>query len=150
MYNVRIVNNDQDLQNCFAIRNEVFVVEQNVPVSDEWDGRDAECIHFLAVADEDGAPPLGTARLCERADGTGKIQRVAVRAASRKSGVGRLLMDAVEREAARRGIGTVCLAAQTASIDFYARLGYHAFGDVFDDAGIPHRNMEKKLGVSND
>lgn len=150
MYKVIIVNNAQDLQRCFAIRKEVFVVEQNVPEDDEWDDRDAECTHFLAIVEREPHHSVGTARLCEFEDGNAKIQRVAVLASERKSGVGRLLMNAVENEALRRGFNEVFLSAQTHSIDFYQRLGYQAFGEVFDDAGIPHRNMAKNLGATDE
>lgn len=148
MASISIVSNAQDLQRCFAIRRAVFVQEQNVPEEEEWDGRDAECTHFLAFSDATVPEPVGTARLCEYEDGSAKIQRVAVLSHARRAGVGRLLMTAVEQEAVRRGFDAVHLSAQTTSIPFYERLGYLAFGDVFDDAGIPHRNMEKKVGAS--
>ncbi len=33
------------------IRRRVFIDEQAVPPEEEWDGRDAECRHFLALDD---------------------------------------------------------------------------------------------------
>lgn len=141
-----IVTKAQDLNRCFAIRTEVFVREQNVPEHEEWDGRDDECTHFLAVAEEEPFQALGTARFCEFEDGTAKIQRVAVLPEARMRGIGRQLMVAAEQEARRCGFETVHLSAQVPSIPFYERLGYVAYGDVFDDAGIPHRNMHKDLG----
>jgi predicted GNAT family N-acyltransferase len=39
----------------------------------------------------------------------------------------------------------VVLSAQTYAVAFYERLGYTAYGEEFDDAGIPHRWMRKKL-----
>ena len=35
--------------------------------------------------------------------------------------------------------------AQTHALGFYERLGFVAFGDEFDDAGIPHRDMVLEL-----
>ncbi|RCV58738.1 hypothetical protein DEF24_12340 [Marinitenerispora sediminis] len=37
------------------------------------------------------------------------------------------------------------LHAQTHALDFYARLGYTAYGAEFMDAGIPHRHMRREL-----
>jgi predicted GNAT family N-acyltransferase len=39
----------------------------------------------------------------------------------------------------------VDLGAQTHAMGFYERLGYQAYGPVFDDAGIPHRSMRRSL-----
>ena len=36
-------------QRLAAIRREVFVVEQQVPAEEEWDGLDDEAHHFLAI-----------------------------------------------------------------------------------------------------
>jgi predicted GNAT family N-acyltransferase len=73
------------------------------------------------------------------------VERVAVLRPLRGSGLGRRLMDAVEAEAARRALPELLLHAQTAVIDFYTRLGWQAFGPEFDEAGIPHRKMRRRL-----
>nr|WP_255538814.1 GNAT family N-acetyltransferase [Polynucleobacter sp. Latsch14-2] len=31
--------------------------------------------------------------------------------------------------------------AQVLAIPFYEKLGFQAYGDIYDEAGIPHRNM---------
>ena len=64
-------------------------------------------------------------------------------AGARRAGVGRALMDALEAEALRRAWRPLRLHAQQAAIPFYEALGYRATGPVFDEAGIPHRRMEK-------
>lgn len=131
-----------DIEACKAVRREVFIVEQGVPEAEEWDGLDAECTHFLAVA---GTRPVGTARLRVTPGGEARAQRVAVLRARRGQDIGRMLMEAIEREAHDRGHAEVVLEAQVQAIPFYERLGYAAEGDVFLDAGIPHRRMRKRL-----
>ncbi|MDR9439720.1 MAG: GNAT family N-acetyltransferase [Halomonas sp.] len=116
------------------IRRIVFIEEQRVPQEEEWDGRDPECRHFLALHDN---LPLGTARLLPDAH----IGRVAVLAQTRGLGIGAALMRAAVEAARRDGHATVELAAQTHALAFYEHLGFMAFGDEFLDAGIPHRNM---------
>ncbi|CAM3450419.1 GNAT family N-acetyltransferase [Halomonas lysinitropha] len=120
------------------IRRRVFIEEQQVPQEEEWDGRDADCRHFLALHD---GTPLGTARLLPDAH----IGRVAVLAEARGLGIGVALMRAAIEAARRDGHARVELAAQTHALAFYEPLGFLAHGDEFLDAGIPHRNMHLVL-----
>lgn len=146
MPHVRIVKTQAELLRCLELRREVFIDEQRVPEEEEIDDKDDACVHFLALPSE-GSPlfeAFGTARLLP-AEGKAKAQRVAVRKVARRSGVGRAIMDALEEEARRRGFSEVVLGAQLSAIPFYERLGYEAYGEVFDDAGIPHRMMKKPL-----
>ncbi len=149
---VRVAVSEADLKSCFAVRSEVFVVEQSVPESVEYDAYDADAAHVLAV-DADGVP-LGTGRLLHGdaalaktggAQGVGSLGRLAVRKAARGLGVGVRLVRAIESEAARRGLTAVDLGAQTHALGFYEQLGYVAYGPEFQDAGIPHRAMRRPL-----
>ncbi|MFB6827070.1 GNAT family N-acetyltransferase [Streptomyces virginiae] len=148
---VRVAVSEEDLKSCFAVRSEVFVVEQSVPESIEYDAYDADAVHVLAV-DADGAP-LGTGRLLYGPVALGKtgdltvgsLGRLAVAKSARGLGVGVALVRAIEGEAARRGLAAVDLGAQTHALGFYERLGYVAYGPEFQDAGIPHRAMRRPL-----
>ena len=70
---------------------------------------------------------------------------MAVLAQWRGRGVGRLLLDALLHEAAERGAVRALLHAQVHAIGFYDRAGFITVGDEFDEAGIPHRKMERAL-----
>lgn len=142
MFTVTIATDPADRARCLALRRTVFIDEQGVPERDELDTLDDLCTHFLAF--DDGGHPIGTARL-RFIDGHAKAQRVAVLAAWRSRGVGRALMGAFEAFATRGGARDVVLSAQLSAVPFYERLGYRAFGPVYDDAGIPHRDMSKPL-----
>src|SRR5260370_716398 len=48
-FEVRHARSDE-LARCLAIRREVFVDEQGVPIEAEMDAHDAACTHFLALA----------------------------------------------------------------------------------------------------
>ena len=54
-------------------------------------------------------------------------------------------MDAVEETAEGLGYGELLLYAQTPIVGFYRELGYRTEGEMFEDAGIPHRSMRKQL-----
>ncbi|WP_226013065.1 GNAT family N-acetyltransferase [Halomicrobium salinisoli] len=133
---------EESLTPVLALRRAVFVEEQGVPEDRERDGRDDEAVHFLARVDGD---PVGTARLRRAGGATGKVERVAVLPAHRGDGWGRRLMTAVEDEARRRGLDRLRLHAQTSVEGFYRALDYETTSDVFEEAGIPHVEMEKRL-----
>jgi predicted GNAT family N-acyltransferase len=117
----------------------VFVREQGVPEELEWDGLDPACIHVLAWDDSGAA--IGTARLHPK----GKIGRMAVLKEWRGRGVGRAMLRALLEVASERGLTTVELGAQIQAIGFYEREGFRVSGDIFMDAGIPHRKMALDL-----
>lgn len=128
---------------CHAVRRIVFVGEQQVEAALEWDDLDELAEHFLARREDDGTP-VGTARL-RIAGGHAKAERVAVHATARKRGVGRLLMAALADRAREEGCDDVVLHAQLASLPFYEAVGYEAEGPVFEEAGIDHRKMRRRL-----
>ncbi|MGI5449300.1 GNAT family N-acetyltransferase [Streptomyces sp. CA-243310] len=150
-YQVRVASCDADLAACFAVRTEVFVVEQSVPESIEYDAYDAVAVHVLAEGPD--GEPLGTGRLLHGPEALGKtgapeigsLGRLAVAKSARGLGVGAALVRAIEAEAARSGLTAVDLGAQTHALAFYERLGYEAYGPEFQDAGIPHRSMRRHL-----
>ncbi|GAA3558458.1 GNAT family N-acetyltransferase [Streptomyces osmaniensis] len=151
-YAVRVADDPADREACFAVRKEVFVVEQGVPQEIEYDAHDADAVHVVAVR-EDGLP-LGTGRLlygeaaAARTDGdltVGSLGRLAVTQEARGLGVGAALVRAIEDAARARGLAAVDLHAQTHALGFYERLGYVAYGPEFPDAGMPHRAMRRAL-----
>jgi len=117
-----------------ALRHEVFVVEQGVPVELELDEYDAIAVHALAL---EGDTVVGTGRLLPDAH----IGRMAVRAAHRGRGVGAMLLTALVEAARRRGDPSVALAAQWHARGFYRAHGFQAEGEKFMDAGIEHISM---------
>ena len=121
------------------IRLEVFVEEQQVPLEEELDARDAHCLHAIAY-DTDGQP-MGTGRLLP----DGHIGRMAVCKAWRGQGVGSMLLTALMDAARQRGDAEVVLDAQLHARPFYARHGFVEEGDTFMDAGIPHRVMRLRF-----
>ena len=130
-----------DFADLRAVREPVFVVEQQVPIEEEWDDLDPQCRHENA---RDAANrPIGTGRLTPER----KIGRMAVLAEWRGKGVGDALMEALMDEARALGWPEISLNSQTHAMPFYARHGFEAFGDEFMEAGIPHRKMRKALGA---
>ena len=121
------------------VRMAVFVVEQGVPEDIERDEFDAVSRHAIA-RDEAGAM-VATGRLLP----DGHIGRMAVAAPLRGKGVGGAVLEALVAEAARAGLAEVALNAQVHALAFYRRHGFVEYGDVFMEAGIPHRAMRRTL-----
>jgi predicted GNAT family N-acyltransferase len=120
------------------IRRTVFIEEQQVPESDEWDDDDAVSAHVLVRLNRE---PVGTGRL----NPAGKIGRIAVIAGARGRGIGALILRGLLDEARRRGIRRPHLHAQLQALPFYEKLGFRSEGGVFDEAGIPHMRMRLAL-----
>ena len=124
-----------------AIRFEVFVEEQQVPVAEELDALDAECLHALAFSHQGVA--VATGRLLP----DGHIGRMAVKLSERKKGVGAAVLQALVEAAQERGFKEVVLGAQLHAKGFYLKQGFVEFGEVFLDANIEHVMMRKELNA---
>ena len=138
---VEIRATDPLMSAVYALRREVFVIEQGVPEELEVDENDKVAAHLAALSD---GHVIGTLRIV-RHERTAKIGRMAVSAHSRKKGIGRELMEFAAAAASRDGAREIVLAAQFMAREFYRQLGYIEEGAVFDDAGISHVMMRKKL-----
>ena len=121
-----------------AVRQQVFIVEQSVPVELEWDELDVDCLHLLVANAE--TKGLATARMHVE-ETTAHIGRMAVLKEHRQQGIGSLMLETLLEQAGLLGVKEIKLNAQTAAIGFYQRYGFITIGDEFPDAGIPHYKM---------
>jgi predicted GNAT family N-acyltransferase len=138
---VREARGDEERRAVFALRHEVFVEEQGVPLDLELDEHDDDALHLVAL---DGDRIVGTCRVVAANDHA-KFGRLVVARDARGRGVGSALLGESERRARTGGATRMTLAAQTSAVGLYERAGYSAVGDVFLDAGIEHVTMEKAL-----
>jgi YbgC/YbaW family acyl-CoA thioester hydrolase len=140
-----------DLQTDAAtVRRAVFVKEQGIDESEEWDADDARSYHVvlrskagLVIGTGRLIPPAGEA--APNSDQIGKIGRMAVIKSCRSTGVGQRLLTALLDEAKRRQMTHIRISAQVAAKALYERTGFVAEGDVYDEVGIPHQAMVKRL-----
>ena len=128
----------QALQDAYPIRQEVFIREQGVPEELELDDFDPGAQHALAYED---SRCLGTARLVYLDPEHAQIGRMAVLSAFRGRGIGTAILKSLVEQAQSQGIGRLVLHSQVVAMPFYERLGFVAQGPIYDEAGIPHRNM---------
>jgi len=126
-----------------AVRDAVFVREQQVPIELEHDALDPDCHHVLAR--DTSGNPVGTGRLTPDR----RIGRMAVLPAWRGRGVGDALLQALFEQARTLGWRQLSLHAQVSAIGFYARHGFLPVGERFVEAGIDHQTMVRVLGAPN-
>lgn len=120
------------------IRTDVFLIEQQVPPEDEFDGSDIGKQHLLIYK---ANTPIGTIRY-EIDDHIVHFSRIALVKDYRGHGYGKTaLHDLMDLLAARLDPITFTLNAQTQALGFYEKLGYKKEGDEFLDANIPHFKM---------
>ncbi len=146
---VEQVRDDADLAAALAIREVVFIEEQGVPLSLERDEDDAIALHVLAY---EGKHAVGTGRLVPLPHSPagetglwGKIGRMAVLAALRRRGVGTRILAALEAEARARNLEGIVLHAQLHAREFYLGAAYVDSGPIFEEAGMQHIEMRKRL-----
>lgn len=123
-----------------SIRYLVFVEEQNVPETDEFDQYEAQCAHFLAYHD---GKPAGAARW-RRTEKGFKLERFAVLKEQRGKGVGKALVAAVLKDLPAKRGELIYLHGQIPAVPFYAAFGFEKVGEPFDECAIWHYRMEKR------
>ncbi|KAB7672587.1 GNAT family N-acetyltransferase [Bacillus sp. B1-b2] len=138
------ITTEEELQKAFQIRKEIFVVEQGVPLEDEFDEFDTlngACEHILVFHEGN---PVGTGRI-RIVEMVGKLERICILEPYRKFGLGSVIIATLEELAGKRGISKVKLHGQTQAQGFYKRLGYQSSSSEFIEDGIPHVLMTKDI-----
>ena len=123
------------------LRTDVFFIEQTITET-ELDGRDREpeTVHYWIA---DAAGTAAYLRVLydatpEHRDAHRVVGRVVVRADRRGEGLAQLLFARVFEDFAGE---PMLLHSQQYIAPLYAKVGFEPFGDVYEEAGIPHVSM---------
>ncbi|MFC6631705.1 GNAT family N-acetyltransferase [Microbulbifer taiwanensis] len=135
---IRAADWNGDREQIRAVREAVFILEQNVDPAIEWDDQEETAQHFLALQ---GGEPVATGRITR----TGKIGRMAVVKSQRGSGLGFRLLEFICEHARQNAHQSVYLHAQCHAEGFYRKAGFTAEGEEFTEAGIPHIKMVRRF-----
>lgn len=125
-----------------SVREAVFQVEQQVDPALDFDGLDESSDQIIAYLN---AQAVGTARVRYLDNKTAKIERLAVLPTARGKGIGQQIMAKSLDIAAQNNISEVVIHAQKYIMSLYQKLGFEPEGEVFEEAGIPHVKMRRKL-----
>lgn len=83
--------------------------------------------------------------LTPKNDKTLKMRQVAVEESAQGTGVGRRLVEASETFGRVHSFEIMELNARETAVSFYQKLNYLTVGERFEEVGIPHFRMTKKL-----
>ena len=132
----------QDLPAIEAIRRLVFQGEQGVEKELDFDGQDETSEQIIAYLDNQ---PVGTARIRYLDKYTAKIERLAVLSTARGQGIGKKIMEKALDILAKNNIQEVVIHAQEYIKGLHEQVGFQQEGEKFEEAGIRHVKMRKKL-----
>lgn len=141
------VMTEADREKCFEIRRQCFVVEKNIPERLEIDDNDrpgSGYEHFLIYEDNKA---VGTLRMHFNNNVVAILQRFCILSEYRRQGYGAYAMDFVEGYCVGKGIKKIRFDAQCEVVGFYEKCGYTVCSEEFEEVGIKHVKMQKKLDV---
>ncbi|NJL81505.1 MAG: GNAT family N-acetyltransferase [Richelia sp. RM2_1_2] len=124
------------------VRKKVFQDEQKVKLELDFDGKDENCSQLIAYLNKEA---VGTARIRYLDEKTAKIERLAVLYKARGKGIGKKIMQKALEVIANENIPEVTINAQEYIKKLHQQLGFEQVGEVFQEAGIPHVKMVKKV-----
>ena len=137
----RLVQNESEREECFAIRHTVFVEEQRLFDGTDRDEHDSKAVHIAAFQ---GGRIIGTVRVYEEKPGLWFGGRLAVLRGFRGR-AGRLLVEKaveiVRGERAERFLAYI----QMKNVPFFRRGGWVEAGEILDFHGSPHQLMEANV-----
>ena len=144
---IKILESKEEINLGFALRIEVFVREQNVPVELELDDKD-HSMNTVHIGYFNGDKLIGVARLIDMDKDVIHIGRVVIDKEYRGQGIGRELIigcENIAQQILKRKI-IIELSAQIQAEKFYKSLGYNRVNDkIYLDAGIEHVDMRKVI-----
>ena len=144
---IKILKSKEELNLGFALRIEVFVKEQKVPIELELDDKDhSDNTVHIGYFHEDNL--IGVARLIDMDKDVIHIGRVVIDKEYRGQGIGRELIIGCENIAQQilKRKTIIELSAQIQAENFYKSLGYNRVNDkIYLDAGIEHVDMRKEI-----
>lgn len=132
--------NVEEIYKILALRNEVFIVEQECPYLD-CDDKDLNSYHLFAVENGEIVSYL---RILEKGVSYDDISigRVAVKKNYRGKGISReMMLKAIEFVENNLAEDAIKIQAQAYLLNFYSSLGFKAISEEYLEDNIPHIDM---------
>lgn len=144
---IKILETKEEINLGFALRIEVFVKEQNVPMELELDEKD-HSENTVHIGFFDNNKLIGVARLIDLDKDVIHVGRVVIDKEYRGQGIGRKLIvgcENIAKQILKKEV-IIELSAQIQAEKFYESLGYNRVNDIiYLDAGIEHIDMRKVI-----
>jgi predicted GNAT family N-acyltransferase len=129
-------------EQSLILREAVLRTPLGLRLSEEEFEDDARRRHFCAISH--GAV-VGSVSLKPRDQESLQLRQMAVAEGRRRERIGAELLEHAEGFARAEGFKRIVLNARLGAEGFYARFGYEAEGEPFDENTIPHVRMSKDL-----
>ena len=123
---------------AIRLRDEVLRRPLGRSIVDDPIEQEVDQVHFGYY---DGGALLGTATLQELPGGRLKMRQVAVDPRAQRRQVGQALVRACEAFAKTHDAVALYCHARSSARAFYERCGWEAFGEPFEEVGLPHVKM---------
>lgn len=141
MLDFHIARNQTEKNHAYKIREQVFVIEQQVSPELERDGLDDSVEyateHIVAYHEK---RPVGTARILFK-DNRAKLGRIAIIKEKRSKGLGTNLMEFLIKYLKEKKVNEIYMHAQYYLFNFYQKFGFKQRGNIFYEANIKHIEM---------
>ncbi|MGX7163126.1 GNAT family N-acetyltransferase [Enterococcus massiliensis] len=131
----------QRAASCY-IRLQVFVLEQKIPLEEEFDAHDLDETIYAVLYDEN--KPAATGRFLQEGT-TARLTRIATLPEYRKQHLGSQIIEALEVYALSQGLKKASIHADLTALPFYQKLGYVPYGEVYLEDGVPCQSLEKEF-----
>lgn len=129
----------QRAASCF-IRMQVFVLEQKIPLEEEFDDNDLDETVYAVLYDDN--KPVSTGRFLQEEDAA-RMTRIATLPEYRGQHLGSKIIYALEDHAKAQGLKKVVIHADLTALPFYQKLGYVPYGEVYLEDGVPCQSLKK-------
>ena len=138
---IKKITSQEDFQRCLDIRTKIFVDGQKVPVSEELDGKDESSDHYLLFVD---SHPVGVTRV-RFIENDAKIERVAILESYQGQGFGKMIMQKILSDLKQHPRVDMIKLSSQVHAPFYEKLGFKVCSEAYEDAGIPHKDMQLRF-----
>ncbi len=128
---------------CFYLRYEVFVLEQKIAPSLEFDDLDESDVPYFVLMEKN--QPIATMRYLHKDEVSIQPDRFCVSKTYRKKGVGSRLLAAAEKQGLKDNRSRSFVIAEVSAQVFYEKNGYQVISEPYLEDGIWCVSMEKRL-----
>ena len=123
---------EDNIEDAKEIRKLVFIEEQGMPETYQYDEEDKESVIVVAYLDKE---PVATGRLLF--DGIENlIGRIAVKEQQRGNNYGEFVVRMLIDKCFNYGGNIVTVIAQERAVDFYKGMGFEISGESYDEYGV--------------
>lgn len=138
----QVLHLSKEYDDCVRLRDEVLRKPLGLSFSKEELLAEDQQVHLACYNSDELVACLALIIVDQS---TLKMRQVAVKPHLQGMGYGKQLVHFSESFAKKNAFSRMMLHARKSAVPFYNRMGYNVDGNVFNEVGLPHFKMYKKL-----